>query len=159
MPKASIAIHETKIKPKTRSNAKAFEDAAGVDPEQDVIASQEAIIKVLLKPSNIASLSQLFPTGVATSAKIQWQALVDAIADAGFNSTHGSGSAVIIKDSNSNRGAIVFHRPHSETTIAPVLWKDMGNRMGKWFDRFQNAQSHLSSTLQYVYSSRTFAMQ
>ena len=50
--------------------------------------------------------------------------------DAGFSVTQGSGSAVSFKN---ERGVIVFHQPHPEPTIEPVVLLSMGKRLRKWF--------------------------
>jgi hypothetical protein len=51
--------------------------------------------------------------------------------DVGFSVTHRGGSAVSFKG---DRGVIVFHRPHPEPNIDPVMLSSMGKRLRKWFD-------------------------
>lgn len=59
-----------------------------------------------------------------------WTHFLQAMVDAGFAVTHRSGSAVSFKKAD---GVIVFHRPHPEPNIDPVMLASMGKRLRKWF--------------------------
>lgn len=44
--------------------------------------------------------------------------------------TQSSGSAVSFKN---DMGTIVFHQPHPDPTIDPIMLLSMGKRLRKWF--------------------------
>lgn len=68
---------------------------------------------------------------------ISWDAFVRAMSDAGFLVKQSGGSAVSFEKDDSvqegQNGRIVFHRPHPEAKIDPVIFLSMGKRMHKWF--------------------------
>jgi hypothetical protein len=59
------------------------------------------------------------------------------MAKAGFISRRSGGSAVTFEPSGESnwfgQASIVFHRPHPNSTIDPIMLFSIRNRMKKWF--------------------------
>lgn len=59
------------------------------------------------------------------------------MAKVGFMSRRSAGSAVTFEPSGVSKwyvqGAIVFHRPHHDSTIDPVMAHSFAYRLNKWF--------------------------
>jgi hypothetical protein len=87
--------------------------------------------KVCVKAENLRLFAAMFPDGKEqTLRQFSWKHFLQAMVDAGFSVTQCSGSAVSFR---ANNQAIVFHQPHPETTIDPVILLSMGKRLRKWF--------------------------
>lgn len=108
-------------------------------------ASTEVVVEhVKVKLASLPLLHQMFPLGGSFSGSsspntartgsrsCKWQHFVDVMMDAGFNVSQGSGSAVSFEHS-AGKGRIVFHRPHPQPIIEPVMLRFMGRRMNRWF--------------------------
>ncbi|KAK4620580.1 uncharacterized protein CLAFUR5_10683 [Fulvia fulva] len=68
-----------------------------------------------------------------TKAKnVRWSTFVQAMAEAGLLAADASGSAVSF-ESVDGGGRIVFHKPHPDSTIDPIMLRAMGKRLRKWF--------------------------
>lgn len=52
---------------------------------------------------------------------------------AGFAATHSGGSAVHFNPVDDEGGSIVFHKPHPDPNVEPIMLQTMGKRMRKWF--------------------------
>ena len=86
--------------------------------------------RVLVKHENLKLLTQMYTSDNGKTRSFSWKHFVQAMADAGFSVTQGSGSAVSFKN---DAGTIAFHQPHPDPTIDPVMLSSMGKRMRKWF--------------------------
>lgn len=94
-----------------------------------------------LKRENLTVLTHMFSTARDELKRaFTWQHFLNAMIDTGFSVEQGSGSAVSFKqqiqDVNTPeraRGSIVFHRPHPDPSIDPVILQSMEKRMRKWF--------------------------
>jgi hypothetical protein len=62
---------------------------------------------------------------------IEWDAFVSAVDEIGFATSNGGGSIVLFVD-RSNAGKTIFHRPHPEPKIDPMMLQSMGRRLNKW---------------------------
>lgn len=125
-----------KFKPKTRGDVlsidQELEDLGIADNDKD---AQQLHEKVSVKKPTFEILTSLFarqrPKGVL------WDKFVDAMAKVGFMSRRSGGSAVIFEPDGESKwygqGSIVFHRPHPDSTIDPVMLGSIGKRMKKWF--------------------------
>jgi hypothetical protein len=63
---------------------------------------------------------------------IEWDAFVSAVDEVSSTTSNGGGSIVLSVD-RSNAGKIIFHRPHPEPKIDPIMLQLMGRRLNKWF--------------------------
>jgi hypothetical protein len=124
----------TKAKPKTRGELSSIgRDLENLNISDNV---QEAPAKVPVKKSAFEVFSKLFPRR-GGSKGVLWDNFVDAMAKAGFISRRSGGSAVTFEPSGESiwfgQGSIVFHHPHPNSTIDPVMLISIGKRMKKWF--------------------------
>ncbi|KAI0425670.1 hypothetical protein F5Y09DRAFT_352109 [Xylaria sp. FL1042] len=89
---------------------------------------------ILVRTSKRAlnTIRLMFPsTPEEASRSLQWTDFVYAMSDMGFIARYNGGSAVSFEADGQRR--IVFHKPHPEPKIAPVMLQVMGARMNKWF--------------------------
>ncbi|KAI1129987.1 hypothetical protein F5Y10DRAFT_290237 [Nemania abortiva] len=78
------------------------------------------------------AIKLMFPTTAEEASNgLQWEDFIHAMNDMGFVARNGGGSAVSFEAEG--QGRIVFHRPHPESKIAPVVLRTMGARMSKSF--------------------------
>ncbi|CAO2649991.1 Nn.00g012830.m01.CDS01 [Neocucurbitaria sp. VM-36] len=88
----------------------------------------------MLPKRSYATFRYMYPIASEERQKhVEWETFVVSMADAGFTARNGGGSIVTFEDENGG-GKIIFHRPHPEPTIDPVMLQSMGRRMNKWFD-------------------------
>jgi hypothetical protein len=86
-------------------------------------------------------LCQMFPDESDNEIKyedVSWDRFVLAMEQIGFVARHNGGSAVLFEPNGECKwypfgGKIVFHRPHPDATLTPLILKFMGKRMHKWF--------------------------
>ncbi|KAK6381765.1 hypothetical protein LTR65_011040 [Meristemomyces frigidus] len=131
--KAARNLHGACDAPGEGIQALALEE---VDAEPEVIPD---IHPILVKQDSLSVFHKMFPAdGTCQSGSVRWSQLVQAITDAGFSATEAGGSAVSF---SSAAGSIVFHKPHPDPAVDPVMVQSMGKRMRKWSnwsrDRFQ----------------------
>ena len=72
------------------------------------------------------------------SEDVPWDRFVLAMDQVGFVARHNGGSAVLFEPNDNCKwypfgGKIVFHRPHPDPTLMPLILKFMGKRMHKRF--------------------------
>lgn len=137
-PTSTKPLGATRTKPKTRG------EASGIDQELADLnitvdengQQQQTSEKVPVKKSAFEIFNSLF-AGRAGLKGVLWDKFVDAMAKVGFMSRRSGGSAVTFEPSGESKwygqGAIVFHRPHPDSTIDPVMLNSFGKRMNKWF--------------------------
>lgn len=91
--------------------------------------------KIPVKKSAFDIFSCLFTR--KKSKGVLWDRFVDAMAKVGFVSRSSGSSAVTVEPDVGSKwygkGSIVFHRPHPDSTIDPVILGSIGKRMKKWF--------------------------
>ncbi|KAF2221050.1 hypothetical protein BDZ85DRAFT_266197 [Elsinoe ampelina] len=132
-------MRHTKVK--TRGKAKDESMPVSVLPlkELEVPAS---VAPVQVARDNLLVFKQMFPSDDEHfTRKLSWQHFCAAMVDAGFAMTQGSGSAVSFKQSDTFHpspasgasGSIVFHRPHPDSSIDPIMLRSFGKRLEKWF--------------------------
>lgn len=133
-------------KPKLKTHGVSSNAALLLSPADLVPStSNEADIeRIKVKLASLPLLHQMFPVGGSFSGSSspdtprtgarswKWQHFVDVMMDAGFNVSQGSGSAVSFHHS-CGKGRIVFHQPHPQPIIDPVMLRFMGRRMSRWF--------------------------
>ena len=85
---------------------------------------------ISVKSENFGLLHAMFTAAKVQMRSYSWAHFTQAMADAGCSVTQGSGSAVHFR---SEKGTIVFHRPHPEPTIAQEILIAMGKRLRKRF--------------------------
>ena len=86
----------------------------------------------LTKQDSLDVIQLMFPEKDDAAKSVLWDRFVHAMADAGFIATNNSGSPVSFKHRDGD-GRIVFHRPHPDSKIDPIMLRNMGKRMAKWF--------------------------
>lgn len=133
-------------KPKVKTHGESS-NATLISTPADLSTSVSAEVdveRIKVKLASLALLHQMFPLknllsdssspGAARTEtrSWKWQHFVDVMMDTGFNVSQGSGSAVSFEHS-SGKGRIVFHQPHPQPIIDPVMLRFMGRRMNRWF--------------------------
>jgi len=126
-----ILVEAPRPKPKTRGKTKTTEAAAAKLAEE---ISQVQLRSTLSVPKHTLSIMKLmYPmTQDERQKSVGWGAFVNAMNSAGFIAKNGGGSVVIF-ESISDDGKIIFHRPHPVPNIDPIMMQSMGRRMNKWF--------------------------
>ncbi|TKX20274.1 putative mRNA binding protein [Elsinoe australis] len=102
----------------------------------DQISLTKPHSKIPVKKENLRIFTQMFSAGEQSPGrKVAWQHFCNAMADAGFSIQQGSGSSVCFQQGvhGNGAGSIVFHRPHPDPTIDPIMLRVMGKRLRKWF--------------------------
>lgn len=118
-------------KKKTRRTETEFDNAPAVlDAPATPSESQSRTPSVAVKPENLSLFAAMFPTEKGITRSFSWKHFLQAMVDAGFSVTQGSGSAVSFRNPG---GVIVFHQPHPDPTIDPTMLMSMGKRLRKWF--------------------------
>lgn len=137
-------ISNVKVKVKTQGDA-SDRTKAQVQRKARESATQQPNMGrqvILVKQSSLPFLRQMFPFADSFSSEKdepmtgvrswKWQHFVDVMLDVGFDISQGSGSAVSFEHS-SGLGRIVFHQPHPQPVIDPMMLRFMGKRLSKWF--------------------------
>jgi hypothetical protein len=106
-------------------------------PRTTIVADNSSGPSAPLKERFLNIFHSMFPSGSQASSSIEWESFVKAMAQVGFVARHSGGSAVLFEPAKESKwfklGKIVFHRPHPDSKIAPIILRSMGKRMGKWF--------------------------
>lgn len=131
----------SKVKSKTRpvEQVRPLEDAKSAMPGIPADSGQdETLTKVHVKKRAYDMLTLMFPGTAEDSAKgIEWDSFVHAMSDMGFSARSGGGSAVVFEhqtsEGNLAEGKIIFHKPHPNSKIDPIMLHSWGKRMSKWF--------------------------
>lgn len=130
---STLPIRE-QAKVKTRPDLPA---AANTDAETEYSSPADSAsdgAKIRVRQQTMETFSHMFPTDANEGTKtVEWNAFVQAMADAGFLARHCGGSAVVFEQENVG-GRIVFHKPHPVPKIDPIMFRCMGRRMSKWFN-------------------------
>jgi hypothetical protein len=98
-------------------------------------------IRVPVPKKTRSILRQMFPDESDSEVKcedVPWDRFVLAMEQIGFVARHNGGSAVLFEPNSDCiwhpfGGKIVFHRPHPDPTLMPLILKFMGKRMHKRF--------------------------
>jgi hypothetical protein len=128
--KVKLSIVRSKSKTKTRGEARTEEDAQVED-----LAAQlkTAHITIDISKRSYATFRCMFPiTPEERQKSIDWNTFVDSMTEAGFAARNGGGSIVIFENTTGG-GKIIFHRPHPEPSIDPIMLQSMGNRLNRWY--------------------------
>ncbi|KAJ3497994.1 hypothetical protein NLG97_g1472 [Lecanicillium saksenae] len=127
---------ERREKAKTKGHPCPAKEAA---PSPETAAEQQAESTTVTRPTPIRVTKYsldvfhlMFPDKGKTPKDILWDRFVHAMADAGFTARNCGGSLVAFKH-ESHEGRIVFHRPHPDNKIDPIMLQAMGKRLTKWF--------------------------
>ena len=92
-------------------NTKDGDESNEQPPREQIVVSKRAL--------RIFDLT--FGATSSTAADVPWQDFTAALVEAGCSATQNSGSAVTFK--LAVHGSIVFHRPHPDPTVDPVICK------------------------------------
>ncbi|KAI5360475.1 hypothetical protein Slin14017_G086500 [Septoria linicola] len=96
--------------------------------EDQLIKSQQPIA---VGQDTLRALNKIFhASNNAMRNELRWNVFLQAMADAGFAITEASGFAVSFAN---EEGSIVFHRPHPDPVLTPIMLHDIAKRMEKWF--------------------------
>jgi hypothetical protein len=126
---------------KTKSRPQPGEVIARIaTPEPDPEPAPTLGTEIRVTQRAMDLIRHMYPQTSAEAAKsISWESFVQALCEVGFMARNNGGSAVLFEkisvgsESDDAGGKIVFHRPHPETKIDPVMLHAMGRRMTKWF--------------------------
>ncbi|KAJ4424657.1 hypothetical protein N0V82_000585 [Gnomoniopsis sp. IMI 355080] len=137
-------LSTNKSKIKTRGKSVDKPSSPRKDDSAMAASVEVEIQQIKVKLDSLPLLHQMFPAeGIfrrsRTSETVgtgfrswKWQQFVNVMLDIGFDVCQGSGSAVSFEHP-SGMGRIVFHQPHPEPIIDPVMLRFMGRRMNRWF--------------------------
>ncbi|KAF2130934.1 hypothetical protein P153DRAFT_251278, partial [Dothidotthia symphoricarpi CBS 119687] len=130
---SDVAQSKAKVKTRGESQPQILEKQ-----EQAVEPQEPAVVTMELSKRSYATFRSMFPaTAEERQKSTEWGVFVDSMADAGFVAKNGGGSIVTFEDGKGG-GKIIFHRPHPEPSIDPVMLQSMGRRMNKWFGWTRN---------------------
>lgn len=119
-----------KINYKTRGDSQP-EERVPVDDE--VRTAELTAPAITVSKRSRATFRYIFPTALEERQKhVDWETFVTSVTDAGLVARNGGGSIVTFEDENGG-GKIIFHRPHPDPSIDPIMLQSMGRRMNKWF--------------------------
>jgi hypothetical protein len=127
--KPNIIGVQPRDKIKTRGEARTEDDQV-----EDLATELDAAhIAIPVSKRSHATFRYIFPvTSEERKKSIPWTTFVDSMTDAGFAVRNGGGSIVTFE--NVTRGGkIIFHRPHPDPTVDPIMLQSMGNRLNRWF--------------------------
>jgi hypothetical protein len=128
----------SKSKDKTRpiEETKALQEIDS-DTANVVIGTPAELPTIKVSRRAYAMLTLMFPAAGSATTDIEWNNFVHAMNDLGFSARNGGGSAVVFENSERGErqtgGKIIFHKPHPDPKIDPIMLKSMGKRMSKWF--------------------------
>jgi hypothetical protein len=96
-------------------------------------------IRVIVPKKTRTIFHQIFPDESDNEVQcddVPWDRFVLAMEQIGFAARHKGGSAVLFEPNSECKwypfgGKIVFHRPHPDPTLTPLILKFMGKRMHK----------------------------
>ncbi|KAH3990717.1 hypothetical protein HBH98_181530 [Parastagonospora nodorum] len=127
--KSNTTDIQSKDKIKTRGEART-EDA---QVEELASELESARITIPVSKRTYTTFRYMFPVMPEERQKsIPWNTFVDSMTDAGFAVRNGGGSIVTFENI-AGGGKIIFHRPHPDPTIDPIMLQSMGNRLNRWF--------------------------
>jgi hypothetical protein len=122
-----------KTKTKTRPSLAAISGNGSLAIRKPAIPEPQQIPQVTVKPESMWILCRMFPARLEeyVAKPLDWRRFVDAMRDAGFETGHLGGSAVMF--AQEGKGKIVFHKPHPVAKVDQVMLQRWGRRMAKWF--------------------------
>ncbi|KAH6625374.1 hypothetical protein C7974DRAFT_455400 [Boeremia exigua] len=123
---AKLSTPLSKAKIKTRGEP-GTPEVGNTDVGDLTVDLESTKIDIKLPKRALATFRCMFPATVEEHQKnIDWNTFVDSTSDAGFTASNGGGSMVTFENVV---GKIIFHRPHPELSIDPIMLQSMGNRM------------------------------
>jgi hypothetical protein len=125
-----LNLPASKAKTKTRGEP-ASEEVTGVE---EATVDETPLPTMKLPKRSYATVRYMFPESPEERQKsVEWDIFVASMADAGFVAKNGGGSIVTFENERVGGGKIIFHRPHPDPTIDPIMLQSMGRRMNRWF--------------------------
>ncbi|KAF7189785.1 hypothetical protein HII31_08892 [Pseudocercospora fuligena] len=121
-----------KEKKKTRPLEKDLAALHVVEPVSELSSSPSPSPLIAVSKTALNVFERMFAGNLLAKGNIRWNDFEAALIGAGFSVMPNSGSAVMFKE-KSDRGSVVFHRPHPDPTIDPIMLRSMGKRLRKWF--------------------------
>ncbi|KAI8943314.1 hypothetical protein NX059_001334 [Plenodomus lindquistii] len=139
-----LKTEPSKTKSKTRGEARPdehTEDVGAVD------TGEPPQSQITVPKRSYATFRYMFPTSLEERQKaVDWDTFVASMADAGFTASNGGGSIVTFEKLDGG-GRIIFHRPHPNPSIDPILLQSMGRRLNKWFGLTRDSFTLVSKPL------------
>ncbi|EME89624.1 uncharacterized protein MYCFIDRAFT_171051 [Pseudocercospora fijiensis CIRAD86] len=126
----NTAVQQVKEKKKSRPLHSDLQTLSIAEPHQESFTTPQETIAV--DKTSLTVFRRMYASALAKKGHINWDDFVAALIDIGFSVMPNSGSAVTFKE-KSGKGSIVFHRPHPDSHIDPIMLKSMGKRLRKWF--------------------------
>jgi len=123
------------ISVKSRDKIKTRGEARTEDEQVEDLATEldSTHITIPVSKRSHTAFRYMFPvTSEERKKSIPWTTFVDSMIDAGFAVRNGGGSIVTFENVSSG-GKIIFHRPHPDPTVDPIMLQSMGNRLNRWF--------------------------
>jgi hypothetical protein len=126
---------EYRAKAKSRPIQQPLSSVEEVDREVATLDIETKCTSVSKRAFEVLGL--MFPTTAEETQKgVRWDLFVHMMVDMGFLARGGGGSAVVFEkldiSSSHTRSRIVFHKPHPDPKIDPIILQSMGKRMAKW---------------------------
>ncbi|KAK4956758.1 hypothetical protein LTR10_006286 [Elasticomyces elasticus] len=125
---------EIKVKSKTRKTADDSTTFGEADDSRRAIDSPTSRLTLQVKRRTKDIFDQMYPAPGAHLSDISWEDFVAAMVDAGCSVEPSRGSAFSFKDMKNSRGSMTFHRRHPVSTVDPIMLKNIGSRLQKWFE-------------------------
>jgi hypothetical protein len=99
-----------------------------VDDQQPLAATA-----IVVSKRTLSTLRSMFPnTAEDRKGGVDWDNFVQSMENAGCTARNGGGSIVSFEQEN-GLGRIIFHRPHPEPKIDPIILQSMGRRLNRRF--------------------------
>lgn len=140
----SADTHETSnpvtVEPKKKVKSRPAEQplASVKEVDRKVAALEVEAKRIPVGKRAFEVLGLMFPTTAEETQKgIRWELFVHMMIDMEFSARGGGSSAVVFEKLNTSssnaKGRIVFHKPHPDPKIDPIILQSMGKRISKWF--------------------------
>ncbi|PVH96283.1 hypothetical protein DM02DRAFT_632149 [Periconia macrospinosa] len=120
--------------PKTKTKTRGEPGVAEETNVDEATVDETPLPTIKLPKRSYTTVRYMFPESPEERQKsIEWDTFVASMADAGFVAKNGGGSIVTFENQEATGGKIIFHRPHPDPSIDPIMLQSMGRRMNKWF--------------------------
>lgn len=101
----------------------------------DDVETSESDVRIAVNSDSLELFLRMFTPSASTkkTASVEWDDLVAAFRDAGCCMVQRAGSAVAFTREESGWGSVSVHRPHPDPSINPIMLREVGKRIKKYF--------------------------
>ncbi|KAK3671188.1 hypothetical protein LTR78_008989 [Recurvomyces mirabilis] len=131
----STPVATPKEKVKTRPAVADTPSPAVADAPPQPSAPPIAGNKVLVSSESLTLFDRMFDSLAASkhTACVAWEDFLAAMTDAGCGIEQKGGSAVAFWVAAKREGTVIVHRPHPDPKINPIMLRDCGKKLTKYF--------------------------